>query len=266
MPVANLTSSKYKLSATRAYFISGLTLVVLGIVMGVYFLPQLTSVPSHQPTRLLTNNPTVPSVIIPPVPLLPPQALTQDVPFTKQAPFSEWSDPRQQNACEEAAVLIAGKWQNHATIASPQEAKTDILTLSHLAESMFGDYVDSSTADTLRLFQAYWHTTTGEVKYDITLDDIKTELAAGRIVIVPLNGRKLNNPYFTAGGPDRHMVVIIGYDDATGMFTTNDPGIGRGKDYQYPYQTLFAALRDFITGDHVPITITRSAMISISRS
>lgn len=197
---------------------------------------------------------------------LPPRVLIANVPFTSQAPSGQWDDPRQQDACEEASILMIAKWRSGESIGSTTDAIAQILSLSALADTVLGTHIDSSAADTLKLFRAYTGTTDGVLTYDVTLTDIKRALAAGNLVMAPMNGQALNNPNFTGGGPERHFLVIIGYDDITGMFTTNDPGTRRGQNYRYTYATLFAAMRDYPTGDHQPITSNRRAMISVSKS
>ncbi len=197
---------------------------------------------------------------------LPNKFIIANVPFTSQAPTGQWSDDRQQNDCEEAAVLIGAKWMNGESIGSTENALADLLTLSKLAESMFGTYVDSSAADTLKLFQSYTGTTKGTVKYNVTMTDIKTELAANHILLMPMNGQALHNPNFTGAGPERHFLVVIGYDDKAGMFTTNDPGTRNGRNYRYTYETLYAAMRDYPTGDHKTITSNVRAMIIVSKA
>jgi hypothetical protein len=189
-----------------------------------------------------------------------------NVPFTSQAPTGGWSDPRQQDGCEEASILMAAEWMVGGSIPSTEYALTKMRSLSEMAESMFGSFADSSAADTLKLFRNYTGTTRGVLMYDFTITDIKAELAKGNVVISPMNGQALGNPNFTGAGPERHFLAIIGYDDATGLFTTNDPGTRNGKNYRYTYATLFAAMRDYPTGDHLPITSNHRAMISIGKS
>jgi hypothetical protein len=196
---------------------------------------------------------------------LPDKVLIAGVPFTSQAPTGQWSDNRQQNDCEEAAVLIGAKWMTGEAMGSTEDKLAQLLTLSNLAESMFGTYVDSSAADTLKLFQKYTKTTTSTVKYDVSMTDIKKELAAQHVLLAPMNGQALNNPNFTGAGPERHFLAIIGYDDKAGMFTTQDPGTRKGENYRYKYETLFAAMRDYPTGDHNKIVSNRRAIIIVTK-
>lgn len=85
-------------------------------------------------------------------------------------------------------------------------------------------------------------------------------------MVVPTNGRALGNPNFTAPGPERHMLVLIGYDPETKEFITNDPGTRQGRHYRYHEEVLFSAIRDYPTGDRVPITSVSKPGIIVSRA
>ena len=76
------------------------------------------------------------------------------------------------------------------------------------------------------------------------------ELEAGHLVIIPTNGQALKNPNFTLPGPERHMLVVKGYDYETEEFITNDPGTRNGADYRYKKDLLFEAIRNYKTGFH----------------
>ncbi len=195
-----------------------------------------------------------------------PQKVLHSVPFTSQAPFGEWSDPRQQDGCEEASILMAAKWVKGETIASPQAAKDEILALSHKAEALFGAYADSSALDTFKLYKEYYKLTKGRVDNAPTIEKIKAELAKGNLVLVPADGRKLNNPNFSGGGPDRHFLVIVGYDQAKGTFITNDPGTRNGRSYSYTYGNLMESLHDYPTGNHLDTFKNDIAMIVIEKN
>jgi hypothetical protein len=85
--------------------------------------------------------------------------------------------------------------------------------------------------------------TTGRVVHDVTINSIKTEIAAGRPVIIPAAGKVLPNPNFKDGGPNYHMLVVKGYD-ANG-FITNDPGTRLGENFRYTYDALINAIHDW---------------------
>jgi len=193
------------------------------------------------------------------------QVIKLDVPFTPQAPFGEWSDLRQQNACEEAAVIMAMYWVRGQSL-SPQEAKDKIIAISDWEQQRYGIYQDTSARDTAeRIFKEYFEYQKVNVVNNITLQDIINELTKNNLVIAPANGQTLNNPFFNSPGPERHMIVITGYDYRAKEFITNDPGTKRGQDYRYDQDVLFNAIRDYETGYHQPIAGIKKNMIVVQK-
>ena len=83
----------------------------------------------------------------------------------------------------------------------------------------------------------------GTVLENTSIESIKTALAAGKPVIVGAAGKELAQPYFTAGGPNYHMLVIVGYDGTD--FITNDPGVRQGRDFRYSQSNLFQAIHNW---------------------
>jgi len=195
----------------------------------------------------------------------PTEGVVQSVPFTAQAPFGEWSDPRQQDGCEEAASIMAVAWARGETFTL-EEAKTEILAISAYEQVTYGTYHDSSAADTLsHVIKGYLGYENARLETNITKRDIIDELYAGNVVIVPTDGRALQNPNFTNGGPDRHMLIVIGYDPAEGVFITNDNGTRQGKGYRYDEDLFFSAIRDYPTGNHEPIVGVSKVMIVVEK-
>ena len=191
-------------------------------------------------------------------------SLIPGVPFTVQAPFGEWSDPMFQNGCEEASLVMMGHWLSGKPLTQ-EIAKQEMLALVRFEDRWLGHSVDTSATDTLKLFQDYYGVTAGEVRMDIKSVDIRTALANGAVVIVPANGRKLHNPHFRQPGPERHMLIIIGYDVSAKQFITNDPGTRYGEGYRYSENVLFDAIDDYPTGKHLPTQIHRKAMIVMQK-
>ena len=188
-----------------------------------------------------------------------------DVPFTPQAPFSEWSNPKLSNGCEEASALMAMSWIK-GELLTPEKARREILAISDYEEKNYGVFLDTSAKDTLeRIFKGYYKYQNVELRYDVSAEDIKNELRKGNLVITPMNGQELKNPYYTPPGPLRHMVVITGYDPSTKEFVTNDPGTRLGEKYRYPEQIFMNAISDYLTGDELPLPPKRRTMIVIRK-
>lgn len=174
----------------------------------------------------------------------------ESVPFTTQAPFGDWQDQRQQDGCEESSALMAVKWANNESL-SQQESLEKIIGASDYLLKEYGEYRDISSEDTVNwILKDYFSYDKVAVKYDIKIEDIIYELNQGNLIIAPMNGQIMHNPYFTPPGPPRHMIVIRGYDKEKDIFITNDPGTRHGENYKYNTQILFEAIRDYPTGYH----------------
>ena len=181
--------------------------------------------------------------------------INQVVPFVSQAPLGEWEDPRQQDACEEAVVLMSLAWgrKDFNLNYSPSQWRDEILDLSDFQQEKYGEYRDASLQDIeVRMFREYFNYEKTEIKDLISPDDIILELEKGNLVLIPANGQALKNPNFKVPGPERHMVLIKGYDYEKEEFITNDPGTRNGADYRYQKDLLFVAIRAYKTGYHVP--------------
>ena len=186
------------------------------------------------------------------------------VPFVVQAPFGEWQDPRQQDACEEMAAFLAVSWARGTTTISRQTAKEKILDMVKYQEENFGESRDTSAQDTIdRLYFGYLSYQKVRLVENITSADIIRELTQGNLIVVPANGQLLKNIHFTQPGPERHMIIIRGFDPVAEKFITNDVGFGTGENYLYPVKLLFEAMADYPSGYHVPRVGLAKVMIVI---
>jgi len=181
--------------------------------------------------------------------------IVQNAPFTSQSPLANWEDSRQQDACEEASALMAVYWVSGKKIGNKEEAQAAILEIAEWELKNYGYYEDTSAEDTAgRILKGYFGYDKYEIRDAASPDDLIDEIKKGNILIVPADGRLLKNPYFTGAGPERHNLVIRGFDSGTGEFITNDPGTRRGENYRYDKNLLFAALRDYPSGKHLAIS------------
>ncbi|MDO8571837.1 MAG: C39 family peptidase [bacterium] len=188
----------------------------------------------------------------------------KNVPFTSQAPFSNWEDPRQQNGCEEASILMALKWVKNEPL-DRNIAEKEIIAISEFEKEKYGFYEDSSAEQTAIIMKDYFGYASAVVKKNISKTDVIAALETGAIVIVPVQGKKLKNPNFKGAGPERHMLVIYGYDPRKKEFITNDPGTRKGKGYRYKENILLGAILNYPNGFHEPITKKETAMIIVKK-
>lgn len=174
-----------------------------------------------------------------------PESLNLAIPFTSQAPHANWELPYQE-ACEEASMVMAARFLQGRTIDGADDADDAILQLVEHGTTVMGYPIDTTAEETAAILEDFYELD-AELIYDFSWDDVKLALAQGYPVIIPAAGRQLGNPNFTAPGPIYHMLVIKGYTPS--VIITNDPGTRKGADYQYTYDTLYAAAHDWNGGN-----------------
>lgn len=190
-----------------------------------------------------------------------PEFIDHPVPFSPQAPLGDWSPPFGDTA-EEAAVVMALSWAKFGEL-SPEAAHEEILGIIAFEKSTFGYYGETGIAQTAKIITRHYEYNHVRVEFDVTPEDMKRELANGGILIVPLSGTILDNPYYQTP-PPYHMVIVRGYDEAAKEFITNDPGTRRGEAWRYVFDRLFEANHDRVEISETPASGLKG-MIVISR-
>lgn len=195
--------------------------------------------------------------------------IKNDVPFIAQAPLGEWSDIRQQDGCEEASAIMAVAWAKNIQSIEPTDARVQILAIADWEDQNYNNHRDTSTNDTAqRIIKKYLKYTDIKFVDQISADNIVEALAKGSVVIIPTDGSALNNPYYAGPGPERHMLLVIGYDFDTKEFITHDPGTSRGANYRYGKDMLYNAIRDYTSSENnsqMPIKENVKNMIVVSK-
>ena len=171
------------------------------------------------------------------------------VPFTPEAPDGLMVKPW-NNSCEEATLVMLDQYYKGNTdkTITKSTAKTAILNYIAIENNIFGYNANTNAAEIAKLVNGYSKYFEARVKTNPTLDEIKSELSAGRPVFALLYGYNLNNPriQFLRGGSYYHTFVIKGFDDKTDEFIVNDNGdLKYGLDLRYSYDTILGALRDY---------------------
>jgi hypothetical protein len=195
-----------------------------------------------------------------------PEKVYLPVPFICQAPSGDWSRPW-QDACEEAAIVMGMNYVQ-GRISEGEESRKgrmgkDILDLINFQLREYGRHKDLTAQESAQLIKDYYHYQNVLVKEEATIMDIKNELAVGKVVIAPMAGRLLCNPYYTPPGPAYHYLLFKGYDDATGEFITNDAGTKRGRNYRYMYKVAYNAIHDW-TGEKSTVEHGKKVVIILS--
>ena len=230
-------------------------------------------VPDDRPPTAEKEDTSTPAVQNPMIEVpwtMPTETVLLDVPFTSQAPYGQWSDRTYQDGCEEAALLMAARYMRGARggTITPDDATRAIAQLSDYARDTYGYYLDIAAPDVVRLAEDFYRDILAASYVSaVTREDIVRALTEGHPVILPMDGRALNNPNFTNGGPERHALLVVGYEPATDTFITNDPGTRNGRHYRYSTTVLMGAIREYTSGDHAPIPVPtiRSAVVITPR-
>ncbi len=196
--------------------------------------------------------------------LLIPNSVFLPVPFTPQAPTANW-DELHNEACEEASVIMASEYflGNKNTQLDPKLVEAQITSLTDWQQKTFGYHLSITTEETAQMIKEQYGLTT-EIKTEYTENDIKQLLTDGKLVLFPVNGRLLNNPYFKRPGPLYHMLVIKGFD-SKGNFITNDPGTKRGLNFPYTFSILYEANGEYEHKDK-KVNLDKKNILIISKN
>lgn len=165
------------------------------------------------------------------------------VPFTTQAPNANW-DADHEEFCEEAAVLMTGRFFRRQGITSAADAEAGLQELKQWELKNLGFYFDTTAEETASMIRGMYGLTV-TLKVNPTVKDIKQALANDQLVIVPAAGRQLGNPNFKSPGPIYHNLVIRGYTKDQ-KFITNDPGTRKGEAYVYSQSVVMNAMHDWV--------------------
>ena len=170
------------------------------------------------------------------------------VPYINESPDNIWTGPW-KNACEEASMTMVDKYYYGLSSVSIAVAKKEMSMFFDVQNKIWGGNVNSDAARTTQMINDYTIYNATIIQKP-TIEQIKKELQTRRPVIVPLYGFDLHNPNIpfvpAPRGTSYHMLVIIGYDDTTKEFITNDPGdIKDGASYRYGYDLLMNAIHDY---------------------
>ncbi len=237
--------------------IIGILLVALSITVGaqamrlfrhISITPKSTTLPTATPyIEKKIPLPPKPSAIHQPPTYQLPSQINLAVPFVSQAPKKNW-DADHEEFCEEASSLMAAHYIQNIPVASPDAADSELLQIKTFEETAFGFFKDTDADFTVRILKEFYHLDKVTTLNNPTIEDIKTNLAANKTVLVPAAGRMLGNPHFSGQGPLYHMIILKGYT-ADGNFITNDPGTQFGADYVYSFSRIMNAMHDWNDGN-----------------
>ncbi|MBI4449484.1 C39 family peptidase, partial [Candidatus Uhrbacteria bacterium] len=175
----------------------------------------------------------------------PSSLVTLPVPFVSQAPFRVWDLPYKE-FCEEASVFTLHLWKQGKRTPPADELDRSLKDIQAWETANLRTWEDTTAEETASILREKFGYVQTWVVRNVTIDVMKAELAKGRPIIVPAAGRELSSPYYKPPGPLYHMLVVIGYDDASREFITNDVGTNtKGAGFRFTYDDLYGAMGDW---------------------
>lgn len=175
-----------------------------------------------------------------------PTKVLLEVPYINEAPDGNFSG-NWKNACEEASMTMVEKYYLGEKFVSVKEAMTSMQTLFNIQDRIYGSNVNADAqmiTDLINNYLSYKAT----LKTNPTIDEIRKELVLKHPIISLHYGFDLHNPNipFAIHGSYYHAMVIIGYDDTTKEFVTNDDGDQKyGTNHRYEYDLFMNSLHDY---------------------
>ncbi|MDP2656045.1 MAG: C39 family peptidase [bacterium] len=219
--------------------------------------PTTPPMDTSAPVATTPDEPSAPvPVILPPLPekrpatpaYLPANFIINEIQFASQAPTKSWAMPYQE-FCEEASSLMVAFYAQEKKMPSNANIKKELYRIKAYEEKTFGYYTDTTAEETASILKNFYKLGDVKVIKNPTADDIKTQLVAGKAIIVPTAGRMLNGPFYKRPGPLYHMLVLKGYT-ADGYFITQDPGTNtKGENFKFKITTVMKAMHDWNDGE-----------------
>ena len=178
----------------------------------------------------------------PPTPSPLPESAFINVPYTVQAPKG-W-DAAHEEYCEAAAVLMYGLYirGDHRSVIPPDEADRLMGSIVAWERQTYPKLLDIPLDD-MATVGAHFYPMVATVQ-PATLEDVKTAIASGRPVIIPVmthgapGGKKIAPNYGSLSV--YHVIVITGYRGNT--VYTNDAGFTQGQNWPYDWSILESAM------------------------
>lgn len=248
--VMHNNQNQIKSRGSRLLYAALFIIIVISLTVGSYYISRhyIKSINQNQTeVDLVLDKPveTPPAqsgnqeTVTPPPQAELPESAEISMWFASQAPYGDWGEPW-QNACEEAAIIIVKHYLDQRPLDKAM-MHDEVLQLVDWQDQNWGGNRNLTSEKTLLMAKSFYGLN-GEVIYDYDVDKIKHYIVSGIPVIIPANGRTLENPNFRNGGPEYHMLVIKGYNSS--QFITNDPGTRLGEGYVYSYDIILNSVKN----------------------
>jgi len=178
--------------------------------------------------------------------ILKPNKLILDVPYINEAPDGNFTG-NWKNACEEASMTMVEKYYLGEKSVSIDKTKKSMQKLFDYQNKIYGSNVNSDAQRTKDIIDNNLNYTATIIE-NPSIEQIKKQIQEKKPVITFHYGFDLHNPNipFAVNGSYYHTMVVIGYDDKTKEFVTNDDGDQKnGANHRYGYDLFMNSLHDY---------------------
>lgn len=166
-----------------------------------------------------------------------------EVPFTSQAPHGDWKSPWSDYS-EEAVLYMAHQWILGEEMGDADQTARELLAIGEWEALHFGSSLEASAEQVLTVLKDFYGHENAFLLKNPDLAALTDALSQGAVLLAPVNGVILDNPFYGDPAPQHHMILILSYDENTGLFTTHDPGTRRGAFTSYSYEKILNAIQD----------------------
>ncbi len=170
--------------------------------------------------------------------------LAAQVSFTVQAPYGFWSEKPWSGYAEEAIVLMLTRWAADEPLESANDKAGNLTLWGSWFIEQFGqapnqniDQIQAALASTNQ-FAAL------EVLDKPSIPVLLQSLELGRLLVLPINGKILESPYYADPAPEHHVLLLIGVNPDAGTFVVHDPGTSRGRALEYDQEKILESIQD----------------------
>lgn len=163
-----------------------------------------------------------------------------NVTFFSQAPL--WiRDQPYQDACEEASLLIGQYYLKNIT-KTKNEYNKDLLAMVELEMQMLWYFKSTTIMETKQLINKRDPSINTKIIENPSINDLEKEISQNHIIVSPIYGKGLKNPYYALWWPNYHFLVIKWY--TKNEFITHDVWTLRWENRHYDKSLIMENIHD----------------------
>lgn len=170
--------------------------------------------------------------------------LVAQVPFTVQAPYGFWSEKPWSGYAEEAIVLMLTRWATDEPLESANDKAGNLTLWGSWFIEQFGQAPNQNIEQIQAALASTNQFAALEVLDKPSIPVLLQSLELGRLLVLPINGKTLESPYYADPAPEHHVLLLIGVNPQANTFVLHDPGTSRGRALEYDQEKILESIQD----------------------